>query len=116
MAKSNKNHPGIVYSTNPDFVYQESIRAEPNEPKTLPPSQQQLKLLLDRKRAGKIATIVEGFIGSFADLESLGKRLKTKFGVGGSAKDGIIIIQGDFRDKIYEWLLKEGYKVKKAGG
>jgi len=113
MAKSNKNHPGIVYSTNPDFVYQESIRAEP---KTLPPSQQQLKLLLDRKRAGKIATIVEGFIGSFADLESLGKRLKTKFGVGGSAKDGIIIIQGDFRDKIYEWLFKEGYKVKKAGG
>jgi translation initiation factor 1 len=113
MAKSNKNYSGIVYSTNPDFVYQESIRAEP---KTLLPSQQQLKLLLDRKRAGKIATIVEGFIGSFADLESLGKRLKTKFGVGGSAKDGIIIIQGDFRDKIYEWLLKEGYKVKKAGG
>lgn len=113
MAKSNKNRSGVVYSTNPDFVYQEN---DNNEPETLPPSQQQLKLLLDRKRAGKIATIVEGFIGTATDLEGLGKQLKTKCGVGGSTKEGIIIIQGDFREKIYEWLLKEGYKVKKAGG
>ncbi len=113
MAKSHKNRSGVVYSTDPDFVYQENDRAEPE---TLPPGQQQLKLLLDRKRAGKIATIVEGFVGSSSDLETLGKQLKTKCGVGGSTKDGIIIIQGDFREKIYEWLLKEGYKVKKAGG
>ncbi|WP_250632894.1 translation initiation factor [Rhodoflexus caldus] len=113
MAKSHKNRSGVVYSTDPDFVYQEN---DPAEPETLAPGQQQLKLLLDRKRAGKIATIVEGFVGSSSDLETLGKQLKTKCGVGGSTKDGIIIIQGDFREKIYEWLLKEGYKVKKAGG
>lgn len=113
MAKSHKNRSGVVYSTDPDFVYQEN---DPVEPETLPPGQQQLKLLLDRKRAGKIATIVEGFVGSSSDLETLGKQLKTRCGVGGSTKDGIIIIQGDFREKIYEWLLKEGYKVKKAGG
>jgi translation initiation factor 1 len=113
MAKSHKNRSGVVYSTDPDFIYQEN---DPAEPETLPPGQQQLKLLLDRKRAGKIATIVEGFVGSSSDLETLGKQLKTKCGVGGSTKDGIIIIQGDFREKIYEWLLKEGYKVKKAGG
>jgi translation initiation factor 1 len=113
MAKSHKNRSGVVYSTNPDFIYQQN---DYTEPETLPPAQQQLKLLLDRKRAGKITTVVEGFTGTVADLEALGKKLKTQCGAGGSVKEGIIIIQGDFREKIYEWLLKEGYKVKKAGG
>ncbi|WP_448517991.1 translation initiation factor [Rhodoflexus sp.] len=112
MAKSHKNRLGVVFSTNPDFIYQTADEQQ----ETLPPAQQQLRLLLDRKRAGKIVTIVEGFIGSNTDLEALGKALKTKCGVGGSVKDGIILIQGDFREKIYEWLLKEGYKVKKTGG
>lgn len=104
---------GFVFSTNKDFEldnYQESTE-------TLPPNKQQLEAHLDKKnRAGKIATVIKGFVGTDDDLKELGKMLKTKCGVGGSAKEGEIIIQGNFRDKIMEILQKEGYKVKRVGG
>lgn len=106
---------GMVYSTDPDFKY----RNAPNEGNaaTLPPGRQDLRIWLDRKgRAGKQATLVRGFVGSDADLRELASMLKSKCGVGGSAKDGEIIIQGDFRDRITEILVNAGYKAKKAGG
>jgi translation initiation factor 1 len=103
----------MVYSTNPDFQYQTD---EEPEAETLPPAQQDLRVWLDRKhRAGKVATLVKGFVGREADLQTLAKLLKTKCGVGGSAKEGEILIQGDHRDRVVELLLKEGYKCKKAG-
>ena len=105
---------GVVYSTNPDFSYETN---EPASAATLPPQQQQLRVQLDKKqRGGKQVTLVTGFVGTDADLQTLGKLLKTKCGVGGSAKDGEVVVQGDFRDKVLEVLLKEGYKAKKAGG
>lgn len=112
MAK--KNIKNVVYSTNPNFNYEFD---QEEEQETLPKGEQNLYVSLDRKqRAGKEATLVEGFVGTQEDLSDLGKILKQKCGVGGTAKDNIILIQGNFKDKIAEFLLKEGYKVKKKGG
>ena len=114
MSNKNKNTPsGIMYSTNPDFKFEQKT----DEQSTLPPAQQNLRVMRDSKqRGGKTVTLVTGFIGSDDDLIHLGKLLKTKCGTGGSAKDGEIIIQGDMRDKVFDILVKEGYKAKKAGG
>jgi translation initiation factor 1 len=103
----------IIYSTDPNFKIEESIE----EIETLTPSQQKLRLWLDTKhRAGKIATLVTGFIGKDEDLQTLGKSLKNTCGTGGSAKDGEIIVQGDHREKVLQWLIKNGYtQTKKAG-
>lgn len=110
-----KNKPtGIVYSTNPDFKF-EFDHEEKQE--TLPPQQQDLRVWIDRKqRGGKQVTLITGFIGASEDLDSLAKTLKTKCGTGGTAKDGEIIIQGDVREKVMDYLAKNGYKAKKAGG
>ncbi|MBD3749571.1 MAG: translation initiation factor [Sphingobacteriales bacterium] len=105
---------GLVFSTNPDVSLD---KEEYQDEENLKPSQQDLRVQLDKKqRAGKAVTLVTGFIGSEVDLKELGKQLKSKCGVGGSVKDGEILIQGDFRIKVLEILLKEGYKVKKVGG
>ena len=109
MSKKKFDAGGLVYSTDPNF----SVEEEQEEQETLSISEQKLKVKLDTKqRAGKVVTLVEGFIGSLSDLENLGKQLKTKCGTGGSAKDGQIIIQGDYKIKVIENLQKMGYSVK----
>lgn len=109
-----KERLGMVYSTNPDFQYTTS---QEEEATTLSPQEQNLRVWLDRKqRGGKVVTLVKGFVGTEVALSELGRMLKSKCGVGGSAKDGEIIIQGDHRDRVVELLIKAGYKCKKAGG
>lgn len=119
MAKNLKDNDwkerlNVVYSTNPDFKYETE---KDDEPDTLQPSQQRLRVQLDRKnRGGKVVTLVTGFVGTEDDLKELGKFLKSKCGVGGSAKDGEIIVQGDFKQKVLELLKKEGYTQTKPVG
>ena len=108
MSKKNKpDTKGFVFSTDPDFRFEPE---EQTEPETLPPAKQALRVRLDTKqRAGKAVTLVTGFIGMDNDLDDLGKKLKNFCGTGGSVKDGAAIIQGDQRDKVMQWLLKNGY-------
>lgn len=114
MSKKNKpDTRGFVYSTDPNFSFEE----EQSTAETLPAAQQKLKIRLDTKhRAGKAVTLVDGFIGKEEDLEDLGKKLKSFCGTGGSAKDGEIIVQGDQREKVLQWLVKNGYKQSKLIG
>jgi len=113
MSKKNdwKTREGVVYSTTDDFNYTHSNE---DEMKTLPAAQQNLRVLLDKSgRAGKQVTLITGFIGTSDDLETLTKLLKVKCGVGGSCKQGEILIQGDVREKVVGILVKEGYKARK---
>jgi translation initiation factor 1 len=106
----NKNKIGVVYSTNPDYEY---TLDTPEEVDTLDPAKQLLRVFLDTKnRGGKKTTVVERFVGKTDDLETLCKSLKTKLGTGGSAKDGLILIQGDVVIKVKDILLSLKYKVK----
>jgi len=124
MAKQ-KRRGGVVYSTNPDFDYDNPFGAlgglvgdSSEDEQGVDPSKQQLRVLIDRKqRKGKEVTIVTGYEGAEEDLKALGKMLKSKCGVGGSTKDGEIIIQGNQREKVVTLLLDAGYvKTKKSGG
>lgn len=112
--KGKKNRIDVVYSTNPDFDYDHD---DFEEEETLAPSQQMLQIHIDRKsRGGKEVTLITDFVGSNDDLKDLGKELKSKIGVGGSSKNGEIIIQGNHREKICQLLDKMGYRYKKVGG
>ncbi len=109
MAKKFNSFSSLVYSTNPEAIPSEA----PEHIPTPEPGQQQLFVRLDKKhRAGKMVTLIEGFAGNDDDRAALAKRLKTICGVGGSVKEGIIIIQGNFRDKILQWLRAQGYRAK----
>lgn len=112
MGENKKTRKGVMYSTNPDFDYE----YENEEQETLVNNDQQLKVCIDKHRAGKVAVVIKNFIGTTEDLKILGKTIKSKCGVGGSAKNGEIIIQGDIRDKVMEILKKEGYNYKRVGG
>ncbi|MGB3587848.1 MAG: translation initiation factor [Tunicatimonas sp.] len=114
MARKQKNNRGgIVYSTNSDFSYEAE---NTHQQKTIPFSQQKLRVWRESKRGGKQVTVVRDFVGSDDDMKDLGKQLKSHCGVGGSTKNGEILIQGDQRDKVVAYLQKEGYAAKPAGG
>ncbi len=107
-----KQRLGVVYSTDPDFNY---FKEETPEEETLEPSKQRLTVSIDRRnRGGKQVTLVSGFVGAREDLAALGKTLKVKCGVGGSAKDGEITVQGDLRDKVTSILKDLGYNAKRG--
>lgn len=115
MAKKNewKKREGVVYSTDENFNFSSG---EINEEATLAPPQQNLRVSLDKSgRAGKQVTLVSGFVGSAKDLDLLGKLLKSRCGVGGSVKEGNVLIQGDLREKVLEILVREGYRAKRSG-
>ncbi|MAJ12981.1 MAG: translation initiation factor [Flavobacteriales bacterium] len=107
-----KNKKLTVYSTNPNFEYDE----DNHEDITLEPSDQLLEVWIDKHRAGKTAIIIKGYVGNLSDIKTLSKKLKTKCGVGGSVKNGEIIIQGNVRDKIMDILKQDGYRYKRVGG
>ncbi len=115
MSKNKKLREGVVYSTDPDFAYRNS---EEDSAETLPANQQKLRVELDKRaRKGKAVTLVSGFIGLDSDLQDLGKALKSLCGVGGSAKDAEILLQGDHRVKVIDYLKKQGYTgTKQIGG
>ena len=107
-----KSRLGVVYSTNPDFAYKQE---QGGEQTMLPPAQQKLTVTIDRRhRAGKQVTLVSGFAGSDDDLQTLAKTLKAQCGAGGAAKDGEILLQGDFRDRIVTLLNAAGYRAKRG--
>jgi translation initiation factor 1 len=114
MSKKRPDTRGFVYSTDPSFQFEPEETQKQN---TLPPAQQKLRVLLDTKqRAGKAVTLVTGFMGTDADLQDLGKQLKNFCGTGGSVKDGEMMVQGDQREKVVQWLLKKGYSQTKKSG
>jgi translation initiation factor 1 len=113
MSKKRKDREGIVYSTDNNYEYTFNKK---EEAATLKAGLQDLKVFVDRRAGGKVVTLVRGFTGTTADLEELGKMLKSKCGTGGSVKEGEILIQGDLREKVLSILEKAGYKAKKAGG
>jgi translation initiation factor 1 len=109
MSKKKADNNGYVYSTDPSFQFDQ----EQENQVTLPPAQQQLRIRLETKhRGGKAVTLITGFIGTAEDLDDLGRKLRNACGTGGSAKDGEIIVQGDQRQKVLQWLVKGGYKAK----
>lgn len=109
--KKSGDKNGFVFSTNRDFKFESGAD---KEPETLPPAAQKLRIRLDTKhRGGKTVTLITGFVGTDADLQTLGKSLKNACGTGGSAKDSEIIIQGDHRETVLPWLLKNGYALSK---
>jgi translation initiation factor 1 len=112
MVNNKKNRKGVMFSTNHDFEFE----YENNQIETLPNKEQNLKVCIDKNRAGKIAVIIKGFVGSNDDLKTLSKILKAKCGVGGTAKNGEIIIQGNVRDKVMGILEEEHYNYKRVGG
>ncbi|HXS36407.1 MAG TPA: translation initiation factor [Flavipsychrobacter sp.] len=114
MSKKNRERgDGLIYSTNKEYF--NDYEGESNDAVTLPKDKQKLRIKLDTKqRAGKIVTLIDGFAGSEEDLEALGKQLKTKCGAGGSVKDGLIMIQGDYKEKIIGWLRDWGYTLIKG--
>lgn len=112
MKNKGKKRNGVVYSTNSNYSYDETEFEE----KTLPNNKQNLLVCIDKHRGGKIAIIIRGFIGNQYDLKELSKKIKSLCGVGGTAKNGEIIIQGNIREKIMEILKKEGYNYKRVGG
>lgn len=115
MSKNKNQRVGVVYSTNPDFSYENAADTEGVE--DLPKGEQKLRIHLERLKGNKEATVIRGFVGTETTLETLGKLLKTKCGGGGSVKDGEVLIQGNHRDKILQLLVNEGFtNTKKAGG
>ncbi len=111
MSKSNKSYSPLVYSTDPNFLLGQD---DEKVTETLLPEEQKIKIRLEKKhRGGKTVTLIENFVGTDEDKEELGKKLKTSCGTGGSVKDGEILVQGDNRDKVLQWLLKNGYKNSK---
>jgi translation initiation factor 1 len=113
MRMNRKKREGIVYSTNPDFTFEK----DPSPVITLPADRQLLYVWIDSKaRKGKTVTLIKGFAGTEKDLEALSREIKSFCGTGGSVKNGEVIIQGNFREKVIAFLNKKGYKTRKAGG